>query len=37
MIGSSKSVVTIVSRLPRVNMVERFLNVVLLEKKLAER
>ncbi len=34
MIGSSSSVVSTVSRLPRVKMVERFLNVALEEKKL---
>ncbi len=34
MIGSSSSVVRTVSRLPRVKMVERFLNVALEEKKL---
>ena len=33
MIGSSSSVVRTVSLLPRVKMVERFLKVVLVEKK----
>ena len=33
MMGSSSSVVRTVSRFPRVKMVERFLKVVLVEKK----
>ena len=37
MMGSSSSVVSTVSRLPRVKMVERFLKVTLVEKKLAGR
>ena len=37
MMGSSSSVVSTVSRLPRVKMVERFLKVTLVEKKLGGR